>query len=93
MTTQLLCTEVEGMAKKGFFARRLKELRNQAGLSQPELAERCGLAVSTIRQFEYELREPNYGSLVKLAQGLGVSLSAFDQPPEKPKRRPKKKEE
>jgi transcriptional regulator with XRE-family HTH domain len=69
------------MAKeKGFFASRLKELRNKADLSQTDLAERSGVPVGTIRYFEYGLREPTYETLVKLAEGLGLSLSAFDQP-------------
>ncbi len=65
---------------KGFFAERLKTLRKEAGLSQPDLAERSDLAVSTIRQFEYGLREPGYESLVKVCRGLGKSLAAFDPP-------------
>ena len=66
------------MAERGGFAELLKALRDQAGLSQNGLAERSGVAVSTIRQFEYGMREPTYGTLVKLARGLGVSLGAFD---------------
>ncbi len=65
---------------KRYFARRLKELRLEAELSQSKLAEASGLAVNTIRQFEYGRREPTYETLVKLAGGLGVSLSAFDPP-------------
>jgi transcriptional regulator with XRE-family HTH domain len=80
-----------------FFADRLKALRSRAALSQSQLAERAGLGVSTVQQFEYGLREPSYGTLVKLARALGVSLSAFDQedapppepPPPKPPRRPR----
>jgi transcriptional regulator with XRE-family HTH domain len=64
---------------RGFFAERLRELRRARGQSQPALAERSGVAVSTIRQFEGGRREPTYGTLVKLAAGLGVSLAAFDQ--------------
>lgn len=79
------------MVDTNYFANRLKQLRAEAGLSQPALAERCDISVSAIRHFEYGLREPSYDSLVKLATGLGVSLSAFDPPAEKPatpKRRP-----
>lgn len=68
------------MPEEGFFARRLRELRDEAGLSQPALAERAGIGVSTLRQFEYGIREPTYGTLVKLARALGLSLGAFDQP-------------
>jgi transcriptional regulator with XRE-family HTH domain len=83
-------------AEKGFFATRLKQLRDGAGLSQPELAERSGVAVGTVRQFEQGRREPTYATLAKLAAGLGVSLSAFDppaqaEPPAKPKRARKPK--
>ena len=76
----------------GFFAERLKALRAEAGLSQSVLADRAGIAVTTLRQFEYGLREPSYGSLVKLARGLGVSLAAFDGAPlEPPARAPRRK--
>jgi transcriptional regulator with XRE-family HTH domain len=67
-----------GTEDKGYFATRLKELRARAELSQGKLAESSDLAVSTIRQFEYGLREPTYSTLVKLARGLGVTLDAFD---------------
>jgi transcriptional regulator with XRE-family HTH domain len=75
------------------FAARLKELRGKAQLSQTELAERSGVPVATIRGFEVGRREPTFGTLVLLARGLGVSLSAFDVegPPEPPKRRGRKK--
>jgi transcriptional regulator with XRE-family HTH domain len=74
-------------AERGFFAERLKALRDHAALSQSVLAERSGVAISTIRQFEYGRREPTYGTLVKLAKGLGVSLSAFEQEEHAPARR------
>ena len=66
--------------EKGFFAERLRELRHGKGLSQPDLSERSGVAVSTIRQFEYGRREPTYGTLVKLAADRRFSLAEFDQP-------------
>ena len=78
--------------KKSFFAKRLRELRRQTGLSQAGLAEACDLGASTIRQFEQGWREPTYGTLVKLAQGLGVSLAAFEEAEgEEPKKRKGKK--
>jgi transcriptional regulator with XRE-family HTH domain len=80
--------------EKGFFAERLRTLREQAGLSQATLAERAGIGVSTLRQFEYGRREPTYGTLVKLAVGLGMSLAVFDRPegtePQQPSGRPRK---
>lgn len=61
---------------------RLKSLRESAGVSQAALAEQAGIGVSTLRQFEYGRREPTFGTLVKLAEGLGVSLAEFDAPAE-----------
>ncbi|MBL8798004.1 MAG: helix-turn-helix transcriptional regulator [Planctomycetia bacterium] len=81
--------------EKGFFAARLKALRLEAQLSQQKLADESGLAVNTIRQFEYGRREPGFETLCKLAAGLGVSLSAFDppaEPEEKPAPRRRRKE-
>jgi HTH-type transcriptional regulator/antitoxin HipB len=72
-------------AKQSFFAKRLKMLRQQAGLTQNQLALRAGLNLSTIRHFEQGLREPTYATLVKLCQALGVSLAAFE--PEEQKRK------
>jgi transcriptional regulator with XRE-family HTH domain len=74
---------------QSFFAARFRQLRHEAGLSQAGLAQRSGVPVGTIRCFEYARREPTYGTLVKLAQGLGVSLAAFDQEPAEA--RPKKR--
>lgn len=66
-------------AKKGFFALRFKALRTKANLSQSDLADVSGVSVASIRHFEYGLREPTFETLVKLARGLGVGLSAFDE--------------
>jgi transcriptional regulator with XRE-family HTH domain len=60
------------------FGELLLQLRTAAGLSQPVLAERAGIGVSTLRQFEYGMREPTFGTLVRLARALGVSLAEFD---------------
>ena len=76
--------------KRGFFAGRLRELRHERQLSQADLSERAGVPVATIRQFEYGRREPTYGTLVKLAAGLDMSLAAFDPPPKRT-RKPKAK--
>jgi transcriptional regulator with XRE-family HTH domain len=73
--------------KRGFFARRLAEVRHGAGLSQNQLADRSGIPVSTIRQYEQGRREPAYQALVRLAWGLGMSLAVFDQEPPARKRK------
>jgi transcriptional regulator with XRE-family HTH domain len=66
------------------FQAKLKDLRTAAGLSQAGLSEQSGIPLGTIRLWEQGHREPSYGMLVKLAKGLGVSLSAFDVTGEPP---------
>ncbi len=59
------------------FGERLQELRQQAGLSQPELATASGLPVGSIRHYEQGRREPYWQVVFKLASALGVSSEAF----------------
>lgn len=78
------------------FARRLKELREKAGLSQKALAEKAGLALSAIGHLEQGLRMPAWETVRDLARALGVSCSAFevesDEPVQaSPRGRPKKR--
>jgi transcriptional regulator with XRE-family HTH domain len=73
--------------KKGFFALKLAEVRHSAGLTQATLADRSGVPSTTIRQLEAGRREPTYGTLIKLAWGLGMSLAVFDQEPPARKRK------
>src|SRR5262245_51382394 len=60
------------------FCERLKELRVGAGWTQLELADRSGVPVGTIRDYEQGKRDPLLPSAQKLARALGLSLSAFD---------------
>ena len=73
--------------EKPFFAKRLKQLRQQAKLTQEQLAYRSGLSGAAIRHLEQGLREPTYATLLKLADVLSVSLAAFE-----PKRRKKRRD-
>jgi transcriptional regulator with XRE-family HTH domain len=59
------------------FADRLKELRRQAGLSQAQLAQKSGLSVDAIRDYEYGRREPSLKNGFRLAQALGTDCRAF----------------
>jgi len=52
---------------------RIKECREQQGLSMTKLAEKTGLTISAISQFEGGERDPNLESLDKLANALEVS--------------------
>jgi transcriptional regulator with XRE-family HTH domain len=63
------------------FAGRLKELREQAGLSQEELADRAGLNKFSVARYEQGRRMPAWGSVIALARALGVKCDAFEVPP------------
>lgn len=63
------------------FPGRLKELREQAGLTQEQLAERCGMNKFGIAQLEQGRYKPSWESVLALAGGLGVDCTAFNQAP------------
>ena len=52
----------------------IKNARKSAGLTQKELAEKCGTAEITIRQYESNKREPRNEQLMKIARILNVEL-------------------
>ena len=79
------------------FAGRLKGLREAAGLTQGQLAERAGLNQFGVAKLEQGVREPTWATVQALAAALGVSVEAFAVPPEqeappRPRGRPKKAE-
>lgn len=53
---------------------RLRTARVDAGLTQEETAERCGLSVQHIRRLEGGIANPTVGSLYALAEALDASL-------------------
>jgi transcriptional regulator with XRE-family HTH domain len=55
----------------------LKRLREAAGLSQQELAERSGLNIGGVTKLEQGQREPAWPTVLKLAAALGVDCKAF----------------
>src|SRR5262245_45294925 len=59
------------------FAGRLKALREGAGLSQRQLAERVGLNPFTVAKLEQGLQEPGWPVVLALAGALGVGVQAF----------------
>jgi transcriptional regulator with XRE-family HTH domain len=64
-----------------WFGGRLKELREQVGLTQPELAERSGLSKDGIAQLEQGRRRPAWDTVLALSAALGVDCTAFTEPP------------
>jgi transcriptional regulator with XRE-family HTH domain len=61
--------------------RRLRELREQAGLTQARLAERAGVTRDAVARWEAERREPGWSNVLALAAALGVTCQAFARPP------------
>lgn len=54
------------------FGKRLGQLREAAGLTQEQLAERSGIAYSTITSIEHGQRFTSLGGLKQLAKALKV---------------------
>src|SRR5262245_27425572 len=63
------------------FGARLKELREGAGLTQTELADKAGLSQRAVSHWEQGLREPVLSNLVALSEALGVDCTAFLEAP------------
>lgn len=54
------------------FGERLKDVRNAAGLTQKELANKAGIAEITIRNYESNKYKPKFEHQVKLSNALGM---------------------
>jgi transcriptional regulator with XRE-family HTH domain len=73
----------------------LKRLRERAGLSQPALAERAGLSLRSIQNWEQGHRLPKAAAVFALAQALDADVAALLAEIARParpraKRRPRK---
>ena len=53
---------------------RLRELRNNSGLTQSELANKLGVSGQTILNWENGIHEPNINHLIQLADLFDVSV-------------------
>lgn len=52
---------------------RLKKLRLERGLSQPDIASRLGIPLTTYRSYEQGKREPNNETILKISDVLNTS--------------------
>lgn len=59
----------------GAFARRLRDIRVQRGLSQTRLARKSGVNLSYLNKLERAEATPGLDLIARLADGLGVPLS------------------
>lgn len=57
--------------------KKLKELREEAGLSLQDLSGSTGYSSALLSQFENHMISPPLGALVKLAQALETNVGAF----------------
>ncbi|PTX02718.1 helix-turn-helix domain-containing protein [Pararhodobacter aggregans] len=64
-------------SQRAEFGSRLKELRRARGWTLAQLAERSGLAVSTISKAERGLMSLTYDRMLSLARGIGVDMAEF----------------
>jgi transcriptional regulator with XRE-family HTH domain len=55
----------------------MRALREEAGLSRPELARRVSVPVSTLRNWEGDRGFPGLPVLLRLAKALGVRVERF----------------
>jgi transcriptional regulator with XRE-family HTH domain len=58
---------------------KIKRMRNQKGLTQGELADRCALTKGYISQLENNLNSPSIATLTDILVALGSNLSEFFQ--------------
>jgi transcriptional regulator with XRE-family HTH domain len=63
--------------------RRLRDLREQAGLSLEEVGRRAGMAASTVSRLESGARRLTLDHLPPLGRALGVSVDTLLAPPER----------
>jgi len=66
-----LTGELEGLA------RRIRSLREAAGLTQEDLAARCDISVSFASLLERGERSPSFETLLQIASALGRPLAAL----------------
>jgi transcriptional regulator with XRE-family HTH domain len=79
------------------FKENLRRLREEAGLTQTQMADKAGVPFRSYQNWEAGSREPGIAALAALAKALGVSvdqlISESEADPKKPQqgRHPKSK--
>ena len=69
------------------FGRRLKQLRQNAGLTQKQLAQKMGITASVVSYYELSVRNPSPEILIKLSYIFHTTtdyLLGLDSPPKYP---------
>ena len=68
--------DVPGTIAAGF-PERLRQLREDSGLSRAKLSKICGVHTRTIESYEQGLSHPSWESVLRFAHALGVPVGAF----------------
>jgi transcriptional regulator with XRE-family HTH domain len=76
-------TEQAGAEIKAI-CRRIAELREERGITQTTLAERCGIQRTNLSRLEGGFHAPSLPVLLKILNALGAPWAAFDKPPMRP---------
>src|SRR5947209_7535937 len=63
---------------------RIQRLRQEAGMSQSELARESKVPIGTLRNWEQDRRIPALDAAARLAKVLGVSLDEMALPTQEP---------
>ena len=66
---------ISGKRKQCAIVKAMVEQRNAMGLSQRELAARCGIPQSSVARIESFKTMPNLDTLLKIFQQLGLKLT------------------
>lgn len=56
---------------------KIRQVRKGLGMTQEQLAEKCGVATITIRQYESGRREPREGQIRRIAKALSIPEDSF----------------
>ena len=56
---------------------KIKELREAAGMTQADLADRLQVSVPTVSRWESGVIRPSVGNLIELAEIFGVTTDAI----------------
>lgn len=55
--------------------RKMKKIRGKQNLTQKALSEKCGVGIPQLSKYEKGIAFPNDSNLIKIARGLGVTVS------------------
>jgi transcriptional regulator with XRE-family HTH domain len=69
------------VGRAAWFGGRLRELREQRQLTQPQLADKAGMNKDALARLERGERSPTWETVVALTEALAVSPEAFLQEP------------